>query len=170
MVKKEKGVQKKKYKVVLADQMKLGKVGQHLVCADLLSMGFDAFFAGEGLGYDVIVDLGSCVKRIQVKTTSERKDAGKSKAIYRFYLKTGKGARKTYKPQAFDLCAFVCLDSGKIAYIRTEDLMSAITGDIIQGIDFTTAGYDRHLLRKPKHETRVLEGFTFLRAIGGNYG
>ena len=157
-----------KYQVVYADQMKVGKAGQHLVCADLLRRNLDAFLTDEGLGYDVLVDADGTLKRIQVKTTTARKYKGKAKDVYRFYLRTGKGSFRAYSVKKIDIVAFVFLDIKRIAYVKARDLISAITGDIVQCVDFTSRGHDRGLLRAPRHEVRTLEDYTLARALGGD--
>jgi hypothetical protein len=36
----------------------MGKAAEHLVCADLLMKGYNAFLSAQGLPYDVVIDQG----------------------------------------------------------------------------------------------------------------
>ena len=51
-------------------ELQTGKAGEYLVCADLILKGFVAFPSEQGLPYDVLLDTGEKIIRIQVKTTS----------------------------------------------------------------------------------------------------
>ena len=46
-----------------------GAAGEHLVCADLLMQGYRAFLADQNCPYDVAVDVGDRLIRVQVKAT-----------------------------------------------------------------------------------------------------
>ena len=50
-------------------QLQIGKAGEYLVCADLILKGFIAFPSEQGLPYDVLLDTGEKLLRVQVKTT-----------------------------------------------------------------------------------------------------
>ena len=50
-----------------------GAAGEHLVCADLLMLGYRAFLADQNCPYDVAVDVGGRLIRIQVKSTRKAK-------------------------------------------------------------------------------------------------
>ena len=49
-------------------QLQIGKAGEYLVCADLIMKGFIAFPSEQGLPYDVLVDNGEKLLKVQVKT------------------------------------------------------------------------------------------------------
>ena len=54
--------------------LEIGKAAEHLVCYDLLLKGYNAFLSDQGLPYDIIVDLGSRILRVQVKGTRRPKN------------------------------------------------------------------------------------------------
>lgn len=97
-----------------------GTAGEHLVCADLLLKGFRAFRAEQVCPYDVAVDAGRLV-RIQVKTTRAPRAIPQRVNHRAGYLwniaRTGKGGRRTYGIDDFDLLALVALDVRRIAYL-----------------------------------------------------
>jgi hypothetical protein len=119
----------------LSKELQLGKAGEHLVCFDLISQGFSAFLSDQGLPYDVLLDLSGVVKRIQVKTCSQKSNYGKSKNVYRFSLRSAKGANRAIKANSIDYVAFVFLDIKKVQYISIEKITTN-TGFLKQCIDF----------------------------------
>ena len=50
-------------------ELQTGKAGEYLVCADLILKGFVAFPSEQGLPYDVLLDTGKRLLKVQVKTT-----------------------------------------------------------------------------------------------------
>ena len=52
-------------------QLQIGKAGEYLVCADLIMKGFIAFPSEQGLPYDVLLDNGKKLLKVQVKTTEK---------------------------------------------------------------------------------------------------
>ena len=52
-------------------QLQVGKAGEYLVCADLIIKGFVAFPSEQGLPYDVLLDTGEKLLKVQVKTTEK---------------------------------------------------------------------------------------------------
>ena len=52
----------------------MGKAAEHLVCADLLMKGYNAFLSDQGLPFDVVIDLGRRLFRVQVKGTAKPKN------------------------------------------------------------------------------------------------
>ena len=51
------------------NDLQIGKAGEYLVCADLITQGFIAYPSEQGLKYDVVVDTGKKLYKIQVTTT-----------------------------------------------------------------------------------------------------
>jgi hypothetical protein len=47
-------------------QLQIGKAGEYLVCADLILKGFVSFPSEQGLPYDVLLDTGEKLLKIQV--------------------------------------------------------------------------------------------------------
>lgn len=102
-----------------------GVAGEYLVCADLILSGFSAFHANQGLHFDCVVEIGSRLIKIQVKTTrTVRKGIGGSAVGgYKFNLSRRgfKGSQK-YHPGMVDIFALVALDSRDIGYIASKDI------------------------------------------------
>jgi hypothetical protein len=98
-----------------------GAAGEHLVCADLLLAGYRAFLADQNCPYDVAVDLGGRLIRIQVKTTRQQRSIPQRNNHIPAYLwhvrRAGKAGKRVYGPDDFDLLALVALDIRRIAYI-----------------------------------------------------
>lgn len=119
-------------------ELQLGKAAEHIVCADLILRGFNAFLSDAGLPYDVVVDLGGELLRIQVKGTKglfiHPRNACESG--YRFGLRKGRGMRTRIDPAAVDVFAFVVLDARRVAYVRADGLLDP-TGRIIGLVQFT---------------------------------
>jgi hypothetical protein len=108
-----------------SDDLELGKAAEHLVCADLIMRGYRAFLSDQGLPYDIVVDVDGSFVRIQVKATRKPKNPSPSRRLspgYFFHLRrAGKGGRRRYPQNAFDLYALVAMDRQAIAYLAPED-------------------------------------------------
>ena len=112
--------------VECSDDLEIGKAAEHLVCADLIMSGYRAFLSDQGLPYDILVDIGGSLLRVQVKSTRKPKNHDpktRSTPGYFFHLRrAGKGGRRRYPENAFDLYALVALDRNAIAYLPAVDL------------------------------------------------
>jgi hypothetical protein len=53
----------------ISSELQTGKAGEYLVCADLILKGLIAFPSEQGLPYDVLLDTGKKLLKVQVKTT-----------------------------------------------------------------------------------------------------
>jgi len=108
-----------------SNDLELGKAAEHLVCADLIMQGYRAFLSDQGLPYDILVDVDGSFVRIQVKATRKPKNPSPSHRLslgYFFHLRrAGKGGRRRYPQDAFDLYALVAMDRQAIAYLAPED-------------------------------------------------
>lgn len=108
---------------MLSKELQIGKVGEHLVCADLILRGYNAFLSDQGLPFDVIIEHDGKIKSVQVKTTM-----GLIKYnniyVYRFGIRCGKRGSRAIKINSVDYFAFVALDIKSIAYIPSIDIMS----------------------------------------------
>ena len=117
-----------------------GTAAEHLVCADLLLAGYRAFLADQNCPYDVAVDVGGRLIRVQVKATRAARAVPQRVGHFPAYQwhvrRAGKGGRRVYGADEFDLLALVALDCRRIAYlppsshrqtvhIRTHDNASA---------------------------------------------
>jgi hypothetical protein len=106
--------------------LQIGKAGEYLVCADLITQGFIAYPSEQGLPYDLILDTGERLLKVQVKTTRAPKEIPqrkKSIPAYIFHVgNNGKNnRRKKYDSNDVDLFALVSLDSKRIAYLHYLD-------------------------------------------------
>lgn len=107
-------------------ELQVGKAGEYLVCADLILKGFVAFPSEQGLPYDVLLDTGTRIFRIQVKTTTGPRivpqRAGECKAYIFNVKRAGRGNTKRYTNADIDLFALVSLDTRKVAYLAGCDM------------------------------------------------
>lgn len=121
------GVSSMKYPPVAAEvtDLELGKAAEHLVVADLILQGYRAYLTDQGLPYDVVLDLDGRLLRIQVKASREQRPVPQRVAFTPGYLfhvrRAGKGGRRRYVGNEFDLLAFVALDTRTIAYMPFTD-------------------------------------------------
>lgn len=99
----------------------VGTAAEHLVCFDLLMAGYRAFLADQNCPYDVAVDLGSRLIRIQVKSTRMQRAIPQRATHIPAYLfhvrRAGKAGRRLYADDTFDALALVALDLKLIAYL-----------------------------------------------------
>ena len=111
-------------------QLQIGKAGEYLVCADLIMKGFIAFPSEQGLPYDVLLDNGDKLLKVQVKTTEKpRITPQRNNPIpsYIFNVKrAGNKGRTRYSESEIDLFALVCLDTMKIGYVKNTDMPETI--------------------------------------------
>lgn len=143
----------------VSKELQLGKAGEHLVCADLLKQGYEAYLSDQGLPYDVVIDIDGDLKRVQVKTSKAPKSFGKyHNNIYRFSLRrTGKsryGKEKRMPADDADYIAFVFLDIMKVQYIATSSLKT-INGTLQQCVDFRLEGRGKYVLGNHSAEISI---------------
>lgn len=98
-----------------------GTAAEHLVAADLLLKGYNAFLADQCCAYDVAVDIHGRLVRLQVKSTREPRpipNNPNARSAYMWYVRrAGKAGARVYEAGAFDLLALVALDTRQIAYL-----------------------------------------------------
>ena len=152
----------------LSRELQLGKAGEHLVCFDLIMQGHNAFLADQGLPFDILVEKNNEILKIQTKSVSKKVTYGKSKNIYRFGTRRGKGGKERVRKAEVDYYAFVALDIKKIAYIPIK-FMLAKTGKIKQTVDFKTRSikyrgriYSNGTIRTPEWG-RYIEDYSILK-------
>ncbi len=101
-----------------------GKAGEHLVCADLILKGYEAFLSDQGLPYDVVADINGRLMKIQVKTTRTFRavpQRAEHTPAYIFHIhRCGKGGKQDYRTSGIDLFALVALDCGVVGYILPD--------------------------------------------------
>lgn len=107
-----------------------GTAAEHLVCADLLLAGYNSFLADQNCAYDVAVDVGGQLVRIQVKSTRKQRSIPQRATHIPAYLfhvrRAGKSGKRFYTNDAFDMLALVALDIRRIAYAPPSQLKQTI--------------------------------------------
>ena len=108
------------------DDLQIGKAGEYLVCADLITNGYIAYPSEQGLPYDVVLDVGGSLLKVQVKTTRTHKQTPQRVSninTYAFNVKRrGKKNKSIHTKDSCDLFALVALDEKQIGYMRNEDI------------------------------------------------
>lgn len=126
--------------------LNVGKAAEHLVCADALMRGYEAFLSGQGAPYDVVIEKEGRLFRVQVKGAQAPRNVNSSglneRIAYSFCAlrrgKDGEGPRLT-KHEA-DIVACVALDTLQIAYFPVFDCSSTIQ---LEPHSITENGYVR---------------------------
>lgn len=144
----------------LSRELQLGKAGEHLVCFDLIMQGYNAFLADQGLPFDILIEKVGQLKKIQTKSISQLKSYGKSKDIYRFGTRKGKGSIARASEAEVDYYAFVALDIKKIAYIPIKEMLVK-NNKVKQTMDFKS--------RRIKYSGRVYSNGTIRTPEWGKY-
>ncbi|WIA95826.1 hypothetical protein [Curtobacterium sp. MCBA15_004] len=112
-------------RVGVVTDLAAGTAAEHLVCAELLMSGHRAFLADQNCAYDVAVDLGGRLIRLQVKATRKQRSIPQRAEHIPAYMwhvrRAGKGGRRVYDDDAFDLLALVALDVQRIAYLPPSE-------------------------------------------------
>ena len=111
-------------------QLQVGKAGEYLVCADLILKGFIAFPSEQGLPYDVLLDTGEKLLKVQVKTTEKPRLVQQRNdpiPAYIFSIKrAGANGKTRYEEKEIDLFALVCLDTMQIGYLTNKEMPTTI--------------------------------------------
>ena len=115
-------------------EMKIGKIGEYLVCADLLEKGFIAYPVEYGLPYDVILQVENKLFKVQVKTTMKpRKVPQRSKDTYAYIFNgsaCGKKHQSEYNKCEIDVFALVAVDNKQIGYVKSEDFKKTVVARV----------------------------------------
>lgn len=130
--------------------MELGKAAEHLVCADLILSGHRAYLSDQGLPYDVVVDFGGKLLRVQVKSTTKPKNVNASgraeRVAYSFHVRRrGNGGRKRLSDEECDVVALVALDIKAVAYFAQAEMAQTVQL-MAPGYEFT-GRYSRKMWR-----------------------
>ncbi len=144
--------------------LELGKAAEHLVVADLILSGYRAYLTEQGLPYDVVIDSEGNLYRVQVKASRCAKRMPQRATVTPGYLynvrRAGKGGRRQYADDEFDIVALVAMDLRVVAYLPFK-------GRILQTI----------YLRPPGHQgsarterTRTIDQFPIETAIAALTG
>lgn len=119
----------------------IGTAGEYLVCADLALRGFVPTLAPGGAPYDVLVDFGGRVARVQVKASTEPRYVpleGVERKNRRL-TSEGRGPRyqfavarntveKRQETDPVDLFAFVAIDLFSVCYRTPGEVYSGASG------------------------------------------
>lgn len=146
-------------------ELQIGKAGEYLVCADLILKGFVAFPSEQGLPYDVLLDTGKKLLKIQVKTTEKPRSIpqrSKTTLAYMFDVKRAGVLGKTrYSINEIDLFALVCLDTMKIGYLKNAEMPTClnIRVDSLRGTYYDEVGvanYKRSIELSATHSQKEI--------------
>ena len=114
----------------LSNELQIGKAGEYLVCADLIMKGFVAFPSEQGLPYDVLLDNGKKLIRVQVKTCEKPRvvpQRNKKSFAYQYNIKRhGKNNSVIYGDDEVDLFALVALDIRNVGYVNGKDMKTTL--------------------------------------------
>lgn len=112
------------------DKFKLGKAGEFLVGSHLLLKGFNVSQAGETLPYDLLLDTGEKILKVQVKTTDTYKVTNQWRGVSGAYVfgvkRKGYNSKKRYEDNEVDIFALVALDVMQVGYIKNCDMPTTI--------------------------------------------
>ncbi|MCY2161672.1 hypothetical protein OW894_24825 [Klebsiella pneumoniae] len=121
-------------------ELEMGKCGEYYAIFKLAKQGFVCFPSDQGLPYDIVVEANGALLKGQVRSTLKMRDYGKSKSVYRFGMRTGKGNGRATPMNWSDFYAFVVIEEEKIAFMTTTELASAKNpGVLIQTMEFRSA-------------------------------
>jgi len=142
-----------------------GTIGEHLVCADILSEGYNAFLSTNNLPYDLIMeDHNNKIYRVQVKTTRTTKAISKNEKkgiytpVYQFNARRcGKNGRRSYNNTDFDIISFVALDKKSIWYMSIDEVK--------QTMFFRLREYEELYVKTKCHSTYYYDKYTLERSI-----
>jgi len=129
--------------------LEIGRAAEHLVVADLIISGYRAYLTDQGLPYDVVIDYETRLYRVQVKATRTAKQLPQRGAVGSGYLfnvrRAGKGGRRQYMNDEFEIIALVAMDIRVIAYLP-------FAGSVLQTIHLRQPGH-RHSPRTERRHT-----------------
>jgi hypothetical protein len=134
----------------ISNELQKGKAGEYLVCADLILKGFVAFISEQGLPYDVVLDTGKKLLKIQVKTSLGNRKVPQRRTESQMYIfnikRHGKNNIKRYIEGEFDLFALVCLTTRGIGYLTNKDMPETINirADELRGSYYDEKGIQDH--------------------------
>lgn len=150
-------------KMALSNELQMGKAAEHLVCADLILQGCNAFLADQGLPYDVVVDTDQGLKRVQVKSSSIPVSVEKRIVpVYRYTTRRAKRGDRKVGLSEVDFYAFVALDIAKIAYLPMHLLRGIDGKSVIQCIEFHSKSQYHSTQRNGRwssHSVKFFEDF-----------
>ncbi len=128
----------------MKNALQIGKAGEHLVCADLLMNGYEAYLSDQGLVYDIVLDSNEKLYRVQVKATLKPRELNcqgrKSRIGYSYSARIrGKNGDARLKNTECDIVAFVALDIKRVAYFLVDFTPTTVS---LSPSDFDGYGVD----------------------------
>lgn len=100
-------------------ELNIGRAGEHLVMFDLLTKGYKCFLTDQGVNYDLVMDLGDRLIRLQVKATQKpaKMNSEYANNVYIFNVRrAGCRGQRSYSVGEFDGFALVTLDTKGVYY------------------------------------------------------
>ena len=117
---------------MISKELNIGRAGEYIALADILLQGYQSFDSAQGVNYDLVLDLNGRLIKVQVKSTSKKKQwdpkiySQKLNPTYHFHIRrAGKGSKRVYGKDEFDLYALVMLDIKHVSYILNKDIPQA---------------------------------------------
>ncbi len=139
------------------ERRRIGQMGEHLVCVDLLKRGYEACIAPEGLSYDIVCDIDGKLLRIQVKTESKPIISGNAVVpAYDFDTRKSR-TNNIYYDNEVDIVAIVALDTGQVGYVSSTAGRIKIRSDIHAYIHKNRkAFFARHSFKPARNKIKLL--------------
>lgn len=137
-------------------EMEMGRAGEYLVMADLLLAGWVAYPTSQGVPYDIAVDIGHRVVRVQVKSTKDPKSGSsmhRGTPLYVFQTRrAGKAGHRRYSNSDFDVLALVALDRRLVAYYALADCRKDCVAIRVPGQRYGNGGVQCRYFEDAKFE------------------
>ncbi len=150
------GIASRHHVLRVSAEMEVGRAGEYLVMADLLLNGWVAYPTSQGVPYDIAVDIGDRVLRVQVKSTKMPKtpaSLNRGTPLYVFHTRrAGKGGRRRYSAEDFDVLALVALDRRLIAYYALADCRNDCIAIRVPGLRYGEGGMKCRYFEDAKFE------------------
>lgn len=129
--------------------MMIGKQAEYLACAELLSLGLYPSLAGGALPYDILLDTGDKILKLQIKSVSKSNIIKRVSNEYHFYTfnlrRCSKYNSKNYNDD-IDIFGLVCTETKEVGFITRTNL------DIIQfKIDKFRGTYYNEIINAERH-------------------
>lgn len=109
-------------RLAYADELAVGLAGEHLVCADLLARGYSPFRTEQSAPYDIAVQVGKRLLRIQVKATTHARPCLQKRqqhvTAWKWSMRRTKRGARAYDVTSIDGFALVALDVRRVAYVK----------------------------------------------------
>ena len=150
------GIASRHHVLRVSAEMEVGRAGEYLVMADLLLNGWVAYPTSQGVPYDIAVDIGNRVLRVQVKSTKMPKtpaSLNRGTPLYVFHTRrAGKSGRRRYSAEDFDVLALVALDRRLIAYYALADCRNDCIAIRVPGLRYGEGGMKCRYFEDAKFE------------------